>query len=195
MSREYRVSENYIRGIEKIFWGYIFILFNINLGNINILPAWAGYGFLLSSISGISEEEPTAKLLKPFAILLIVYEAVLWGAKIFGMVINAYWLGLIMTAIGLYFHFQLFTNLAQTSDRLNCSYGDTFRGIRNVMTVLLTGTAFFTLLQEQINVITETAGGMIGFLCGIFFIVMAAVIMVSLHGYKKELLEMGELDV
>lgn len=41
----------YESGYDRIFWGMIFILFDINLGYINILPNFIGYGFIYSGLS------------------------------------------------------------------------------------------------------------------------------------------------
>lgn len=38
-------KEQLSQALRKVFWAYIFLYFDINLGSIDILPAWIGYIF------------------------------------------------------------------------------------------------------------------------------------------------------
>ena len=67
-------KEQLCRAIKKIGWGYVFLYFNINLGTINIMPAWIGYILFYQAIrDGISQEEESAGLLKTIGIILGIY--------------------------------------------------------------------------------------------------------------------------
>lgn len=93
--------------------GYLFIYLNINLGTLNILPGWAGYLFILRALPGLAAREPAAGLLAPLGKGLAAWNAVLWVCALLG-VDTAAWviLPLVAGVAGLYFHFQLLTNLA-----------------------------------------------------------------------------------
>lgn len=45
-----------MKGYNKIFWGLIFVVFNINLGPINILPDFLGYFLISIGLSAIQNE-------------------------------------------------------------------------------------------------------------------------------------------
>ena len=98
--------------------GYLFLYLNINLGTLNILPGWAGYLFILRALPGLAAREPAAGLLAPLGKGLAAWNAVLWGCALLG-VDTAAWviLPLVASVAGLYFHFQLLTNLADAVRR------------------------------------------------------------------------------
>ena len=51
-------------------WGYFFLYFNINIGALNLLPAWIGYVLFYNAIkTSISYYESSANLLKPLCFL------------------------------------------------------------------------------------------------------------------------------
>ncbi len=131
-------SNNYKDALKKIAWGYVFIYFNINLGMVSIIPAWVGYILILQAIDGVAEREPSAKLLKPFAFVLITVELIRWVATWFAGTLAFPWISLLIGIIGLYFHFQLLTNLADTATR-DCSFhGKKIRFYRNLQVLLVT---------------------------------------------------------
>lgn len=62
----------YSSGYIKLFWGMIFIIFDFRLGNINILPDFIGYIFILLGLSNLSSQcEFYNKAKIPAAILMV----------------------------------------------------------------------------------------------------------------------------
>ncbi|NYB72987.1 hypothetical protein HZF24_02395 [Sedimentibacter hydroxybenzoicus DSM 7310] len=45
-----------MKGYNKVFWGLIFVVFNINLGPVNILPDFLGYFLISIGLSAIQNE-------------------------------------------------------------------------------------------------------------------------------------------
>mgnify|MGYP003295257438 CR=1 FL=1 len=51
---------------------------------MSILPSWVAYVLFQSGITnGISEEEESAKLLRPIGIILGIYQGIMWLCKMF----------------------------------------------------------------------------------------------------------------
>lgn len=62
----------YTSGYNKLFWGMMFIIFNINLGPINILPDFIGYLLIYSGLSSLASQHPIYEKGKVPAIILTV---------------------------------------------------------------------------------------------------------------------------
>ena len=123
---------------EQIAWGYVLLHVNINLGTLNILPNWWGYVLMLSALPILGEGEPSALLLRPLGTLLALWEGLLWGLTIFGVSFDSTVLSIIATAVSLYFHFRLLTNLAALAQRQNCTEHRRILHLRTVRTFLIT---------------------------------------------------------
>ena len=100
------------RGVSRIAWSYLFAFFNLNLGSLNILPDWMAFALIYGALDLLAEEERDLPLLKPFCILLGLWEGAGWLAQLFGLTLSLYPLDLLFAALSLYFYFQLLTNLA-----------------------------------------------------------------------------------
>ena len=141
--------EQLSRSLRKIFWGYIFLYFDIKLGTIDILPAWLGYVFFYQGIrNGIEVEENSAKLLKPICVALIIYSLINWFMTMLGIEIDILIISDVFAVIALYFHFQLLTNLANIADKYSYLGVNTLLNLRTVHTVLMTILAFTVHFEE-----------------------------------------------
>lgn len=136
--------EKLLTAVKFIAWGYIFIHLDINLGTLNILPNWVGYILLMKALPALSEEETSAALLRPLGTALAVWNFISWLVKLFGITYGSLAvqnimsvIGYVMIIIGMYFHFQLLTNLANAAERYNCSQKDRILRLRAVNTVLM----------------------------------------------------------
>ena len=99
-------------GVSRIAWSYLFAFFNLNLGSLNILPDWMAFALIYGALDLLAEEERELPLLKPFCILLGLWEGAGWLAQLFGLTLSLYPLDLLFAALSLYFYFQLLTNLS-----------------------------------------------------------------------------------
>lgn len=190
------VTDSYITSVGRIFWGYFFIYCNLNLGPVDVFPGWVGYIFLLTALPGIAELEPSAELLKPFTYILMAWDVFQMLAGFISgndALQQLYGLGAVMAVVGLYFHFQLLTNLAQIAERQRSTHDRTFIWLRNGQTMLQTGIYLALLIGNKVMVF---AG--IHVLAGIaaaVAVILMIVLMVNLHGYKKELIQMNETQI
>ena len=142
-------KEQLSRALRKIFWAYIFLYFDINIGTIDLLPAGLGYIFFYQAIrDGIETEEESSKLLKPICWILIIYRIVEWFMNILQLPTDIFIITEIMSVIALYFHFQLLTNLANIAHKYECPVENTLLALRTVHTVLMTIFAFTVHFKE-----------------------------------------------
>ena len=142
-------KEQLSQALRKIFWGYIFLYFDINLGTISILPKWIGYIFFYQAIRDcIEEEEESAKLLKPICMILAIYQLINWFMVIFGLGIDILILSELFAVIALYFHFQFLTNLANIADKYSCPITNTLMSLRTIHTVMMTILTFTLHFNE-----------------------------------------------
>ena len=142
-------KEQLSRALRKIFWAYIFLYFDINIGTVDLLPAGLGYIFFYQAIrDGIETEEESSKLLKPICWILIIYQIVEWFMNILQLPTDIFIITEMMSVIALYFHFQLLTNLANIAHKYECPVENTLLALRTVHTVLMTILAFTVHFKE-----------------------------------------------
>ena len=134
--------ENLCRAIKKLAWGYVLIHLHFNIGALDLLPDWCGYLLFLGALPVLGQSETTTHLLKPFGILLTVWNGIFWILKCGGISSIGYIPDLIVTIISLYFHFRLLTNIAVVAKENACPQENSILTLRTVRTVLI---ALFTL--------------------------------------------------
>ena len=68
-----------------VAWGYLFLYFNLNLGPVDVLPNWLGYGMMLRALPALGRAVPAAALLRPLASMLAGWQGLLWVLPILGI--------------------------------------------------------------------------------------------------------------
>lgn len=111
--------EKLYTALSRVAWAYVFIYINFNLGTLNVLPPWVGYALILSALPLLKEERRDLPLLRPLGELLAVWDFCGWLLHLLGTDVESHFLfwDLLLTAAHLYFHFQLFTDLAAIAAR------------------------------------------------------------------------------
>lgn len=128
--------------VKMIAIGYLFMRLNFSIGTLQLIPNWVGYLLILHALSDISEEEPSAKLLRPFAVILAVWEGIKWVILLFGGELSEIGIGVIVTVVSIYFDFQLMTNLANIAERYGCPEKNKILIMRTILTISSTLMAF-----------------------------------------------------
>ena len=126
------------QGLSRAAWGYLILHLNFNLGNLNLLPDWAGYLLFFSAIGLLGTHLRDLILLKPFCILLCGAAGVDWTAVLMtgqALLSQFFLLNALLTCIALYFSFQLLTDLALLAQEQGV-HADGLRICRNIDTVL-----------------------------------------------------------
>lgn len=92
-----------------LFWGFFFVFLNFNLtfnGHVvNLLPAFVGYWILVRSMDALSGESRLFGALRPFAIGMTVYTAILWVGDLLAVTSSgpvSMLLGVLSTLVSLY---------------------------------------------------------------------------------------------
>ncbi len=95
-------------------WGMIFILLDINLNRIDILPDILGWALLLSGIGRIAKQREDAGHLRILALILLADSVIDFFEKIFdGEFYRGFYAVIVLVCvISLYFYFALFTCVA-----------------------------------------------------------------------------------
>lgn len=112
--------EKLYTALSRVAWAYVFIYFNFNLGTLNVLPPWVGYALILSALPLLKEERRDLPLLRPLGELMLGWDFCGWLLLFLsGITLESHFLfwDLLLTAANLYFHFQLFTDLAAIAAR------------------------------------------------------------------------------
>ena len=178
--------QNLYNGITKAAWGYFFLYFDINLGSVSILPAFAGYCLFLSAINCLKEEEKELSLLLTLVKILAVWHAIIWLIKWIpiGIDVNLPFITLIINVINLYFHFQLLTNLSYIAESYQVEGVELDQKMlhyRTLQTVMLT---VITVLV-QFSTILPVVWGYISTLMGVVYLVAGVCLIKALLDLRK----------
>ncbi len=160
------------RGATKAAWGYLFLYLDIQVGGVTVLPAFVGYILFWQALDLLAGEDRDLSLLRPLCLLLGLWHGAAWlyswtGGRLDGL-FQA--LDLIVEVTNLYFHFQLFTDLAGLAAKYQTEGMDLDRRLlrlRTVQALVTTALALAALLPMRPegpvwwSVIAMAAAGMI----------------------------------
>ncbi|MFR3022841.1 hypothetical protein [Evtepia gabavorous] len=141
------------RGVSHAAWGYLFLYLDVNLGTVSILPAFVGYLLFWSAIGALEGEVRDLSLLRP-----PVRPVGRVGGSRLALFLDRRQSGRLLLSSGrdppgrlLYFHFQLFTDLALLAARYQPEGADLDRHLlrlRTLQVLLLTGLALVGPLSD-----------------------------------------------
>ncbi len=144
---------NLYKGVSKIAWGFIFILININIVFVDILPDFVGYIFMIYGINKLKDECKTISLLKPLGIFLAVWNAASLILNFTEAIILISYISSIISIISIYFTFQLLTECSLLASRYQDSSENLDKTIlirRNINTVCITLMNVSTLITLRL---------------------------------------------
>lgn len=139
-------------GVSRAAWGYLFLYVDFNLGPVSVLPAFVGWLLFLSAIGLLAGERRELALLRPFGIIMALWKGADWLLSWAGLSVNGHFLPaeLLVGAVSLYFHFQLFTDFAALAERYQPRGASVDRRLlrwRTVQAVLTTALALLSCTQ------------------------------------------------
>ena len=174
-------TENMKKALLLVIWGYILIHVNINVGPINILPDFLGYVLFYMALPLLAEEAPSAKLLRPLALIIAAWELVIWCGilPIFGQ--TAVIFRTLDSALSLYFHFQLLTNLAEIAQKLE------YPGYRRLLTLRTVKTLLITFFALPLDWDELFYGSMALVMVSVVVAVWICAVLISFRGYVSNL--------
>ena len=167
------MRENLHEGCARAAWAYLFLYLDIKLGTVSILPAFVGYALLYGAIGLLEGERRELGLLRNLCVLLGLWAGADWllswvGAGLDG---RLYPLDIIVQAVSLYFHFQLFTDFAALAAEYQAQGDDLDRRLLRRRTVqVVLGTVLFLLVSLR------PAGDSLGAGVGVGLVVVNAMV-------------------
>ena len=177
-------ADNLAAAIGAVGRAYIFIYLNINLGNLDILPDWAGYLFIIGALPTLSLWEESTMLLRNLGILLAIYEGAEWILKLMGVQADVTVISLLAGIVGLYFHFQLLTNMASIASQ----YGLTARK-ENILKLRTANTILQTVAMLTLQLSARFNDAWPALVMAVIIVILTIMITVSIYGLKQELVD------
>lgn len=143
------------KGLSCAAWGYFFLVFDVNLGTVSILPRFVGWLLFLRAIDELKEERRDLALLRPLGVLLALWTGADWLASWAGRDVDGHFppLDLVVAVAQLYFLFQFLTDMAALAETRHPEGGALGRKIllcRTVQTVLVTAFALAPYLPARL---------------------------------------------
>lgn len=169
--------KNLYEGLSRAAWGYFLLHFDINLGTVSILPAFAGYALLLSALRILSGERRDLPLLRPLCMLLGTWNGADWLLNWAGQTIDGHilFLDLLVSAAAIYFHFQFLSDMAALAERYEPPEGTLAARLRRrrtvyVLVVTLVNTLHYLPVSGESELRNYAALGMmlVGVLAALF---------------------------
>lgn len=175
------------KGLSCAAWGYFFLIFDVNLGTVSILPRFVGWLLFLRAIDELEEERRDLALLRPLGILLALWTGADWLASWAGRDVDGLFppLDLIAAVAQLYFLFQFLTDMAALAEARHPESGALGRRIlrcRTAQTVLVTAIALAPYLPARLP--EGVSGGALAVLA-IAYCLLGAALMLYLFRLRR----------
>ena len=110
--------------MKPVFWGFVFLFLNFNLivndHVLNVLPPFVGCWLLYRGFEEMAAESDKFDSLRPFAVGLGVYTALLWVGDLLGVSAGGWisvLLGIAASAVELYVAWGVIQGLREAEDR------------------------------------------------------------------------------
>ena len=161
--------------MDKIFWGFLLLFFNINLnlGNctINLLPAWLGYLFLLHGAAQMLPESELFGKMRPWCTGMVAYTGVLWVMDILHFNFYLEWINVLLMLLSTlaqlyvsYLFIKAMTDVAQRRNAdLQCAFLNKVWGVAAIADL----ASIVLLLIPALALISI----LVGFFAGLCFLV------------------------
>lgn len=182
-------NRKYYSAITKIAWGYIFIYVHINLHTIDILPSFLGYAMILYALTHLKDKCKNIMLLRPLAIVLIIWNLFLWIMSSFFGGFSLLHINIIAIIIEMYFTFSLFTQLSFLAAEYQSEEQHIDRmliRIRNIYTVDATLINLINLApQLSSKIITSDAYSYYIIFSTVIMLITALILVISLFSLRR----------
>lgn len=162
--------------MNKIFWGLIFLFFNINLGNINILPTFLGYILIFLGLNELGgkyggEELYAVEENAPWPVAGAILSGLFWLPLI--DLSGSFWLSFLVSLAGLVIQLRVtylvLEAVEEIEKRRSAQLNSAF--MRKSWTVMAVGTSASVLLSV-LDSILAVAVLVVGLVSAVVFIVV-----------------------
>lgn len=156
--------------MNKIFWGLLFLMFDINIGSVSIIPDFIGYILIYLGMKEMGAEQTFSKA-KPWMIASVIFAVVFWF-PLWGEGISV-----LAMLVGTVLHLTVTNYIVLAVDERANGNVDT-AGLHKAWTVMAVCQVLSVLLIWL---------GWLAVIAAIISFVAAIVFVVSFHGCKKQL--------
>lgn len=174
-----RPTMNISKAIKQVSTALLFIVYNINIGTINILPNWIGFYLIYKAIQEIGKVERSALLMNKISIFLFVYYLIEWIFHIFMISLDIVPFYLFISILTLYLFYHLFTSISLICESKNSKYTRKIISLRNVLTITFTLSSLSTYLFEN-------EGNIIQLIVLIVYVISMIAMIICLSKISKE---------
>lgn len=176
------------KGLSHAAWGYLFLNLDFNLGNVSILPRFAGWLLFLSAIETLKEERRDLELLRPLAILLALWSGADWLASWVGKDVDSLFppLNLVTAVAQIYFQFQFLTDMAALA-RTWCPHPEEVTLSRRILRCRTGQVVLVTLLSFASYLPARPSGSLAAgvlFLLAVVYCILGLWLMISLFALR-----------
>lgn len=173
-------------GLSNAAWGYFFLYFDVNLGNVSILPRFVGWLLLRSAAGRLKGARRDLALLRPLITLMALWSGADWLASWAGRDVDGLFLplDLIIAVAGMYVHFQFFTDCAALAAACQQPGDGLDRRIlrwRTLQTLLLTAMALWVCGGGW----PDAAGGWLPTAAAVVYCVAGVCLMAALFALRR----------
>lgn len=167
--------------MKKLFWGFCFIYLNFTLNlnqfSLNVLPDFVGYILLLKGIRELEEESRLFRGVRPFAVGMAVYTAILWVGALLGAAANdgmiARLLSLVGTIVSLYISWLLIRGVAEMEEKRAADLnGERLLTLWKTLAAIRVVTQMLELMLNLVNMSILAGFAVVLLIVGLIVIIM-----------------------
>lgn len=169
--------------MDRIFLGMVFVMLDLNLNldgcTIGLIPDWLGYWMLAKGFAELAEEWEGFRKVRPAALVMVVYTAVLYAMDLFALSIQeeilAWLLWLVAAVVFLYILRQIIRGIRAMEDDHGWDLGG------GKLEAFWLPLAVLQIVAVALNWVP-----LVGVVCAIAMLVACISFLVALNGTKKQ---------
>ncbi len=142
------------QALKDIVYGYLFLMFDFNVGTLDIIPDFIGYVLFYHALKTLKSEVNDVKLLNDLALLLGGFSCVDWIFKTIGFSMYFQLVDMIVLIVTLYFDFHLISGIITIGQRY-CFHEEQLKTmifLRNTKVILHTVVYLITTWLPSLNI-------------------------------------------
>ena len=180
------------KSIGYILWGYVFILFHINIGSVDILPDFVGYILLVMGIIKAADELEHASVLKGLSVALAAWSAFIWVCGIFSFSSTVFtYISSSSGIVDIILNFMLLSELAGMCTKYQAENQKLDKKLitaRNMYTFCIGASVLSSLLlliiskTEEVLIVITAA---VSLVCLVLIVAIMVLLFQGLSGLKK----------
>ena len=180
------------KSISNFLWAYAFILFNISIGPVDVLPDFIGYILMAIGIFTLSEELEHSNVMKFFAIAMSAWSVFKWICNLFSVSSDILtFVSSSAGAVDIILNFLLLTDLSILCIKYQSDKQTLDKKLITARNIYICCSGASILSAMLLLFISKTEGILIGITavislaCIVLFIIVMILLFQGLSGLKK----------